>query len=98
MSEHSYLIPIFWDQPRLRDADVLREILRGGDAPLRRWILLRFLRYARVKETFAWFSLDDIRAAVPDLPARSGDRVKWTRLLEVYGAEVGGMCTVKWEE
>jgi hypothetical protein len=84
MSDDNYLIPIFWDQPRFRDAAVLREALRGGDARLRRWILLRFLRYARVKETFEWFTLRDIRNALPDLAEDSADRNKWERLLEVY--------------
>ncbi|MBI5645321.1 MAG: hypothetical protein HY962_00185 [Ignavibacteriae bacterium] len=89
MSDTNYLIPLFWDQPQFRDAEKLRQVLLSGDASLRRWILLRFLQYARVKETFVWFTLDEIREVVPDLPARSADRKKWERLLEVYGSARG---------
>ena len=85
MNDFQYLTPLFWDQPQFRDPNVLRATLENGNAQIRRWILLRFLQYARVKETFAWFSLDDIRETLDALPRQSADRTKWIRLLEVYG-------------
>ena len=83
------LAAVFWDYPELTDTGRLREYLRESSKPVRRWVLLRFLERARVADTFAYFGLDEIAAALPSLRAGTASRKKWERLLEVYGGNDG---------
>ncbi|MBL0175433.1 MAG: hypothetical protein IPP94_09255 [Ignavibacteria bacterium] len=80
------LLAVFWDYPAFAEEDALRALLsEGKDTERWHWVLMRFLERARVADTFTYFTRSDIATGVRQLPEQSPERIKWERLLVVYG-------------
>lgn len=86
----NYLNAVLWDYPKLTDPDYLREFIgTHGNESTRSWLLTRFLEYARVIDTWKYFSMREIAAHLPELELTPHARKKWKRMIEVYGNSEG---------
>jgi hypothetical protein len=86
----NYLKAAFWDYPQFTEEETIRSFLeeRKGST-LYFWLMCRFLEYARVVDTFKFFTITDIAGQLPRLKLRPYTRKKWIRLIEIYGSPSG---------
>lgn len=79
---------VFWDYPELTDEAVLSGNIREARAaPVPdtfRWYLARFLEHGRIADTIRFFSLDEIRRALPSLKISHRAAAGWTRVIDFY--------------
>jgi hypothetical protein len=84
--EMNYLKAVFWDYPTFTEEKGLRNYLQQSQGKAsRRWIMSRFLEHGRVIDTLQYFTLDEIKENLPDLKISTYIRLKWSRIIEVYG-------------
>lgn len=82
----NYLKAAFWDYPQFTEEATLRScLLERKNTSLYFWLMVRFLEYARVVDTFKFFPIDEIAGRLPKLKLRPYTLKKWTRMVEVYG-------------
>ena len=85
----NYLKAVFWDYPRLCDAEgihsALKDASRNNDIQTMRWIMSRLLERGRIKDTALFFRPEEIKDRFKDLKISPRARKRWARLLEVYG-------------
>ena len=84
----NYLKAVFWEYPQFIYDEYLSQTLKRArsqrDLGLYRWIMRRFLEYARVVDTLRFFTIDEIAENLKELRLSAYSKKKWQRLLEVY--------------
>jgi hypothetical protein len=82
----NYLKAVFWDYPTFAEEEGLRNYLQQSQGKSsRRWIMSRFLEHGRVVDTLKYFTIHEIKENLPDLKLSTYIRLKWSRIIDVYG-------------
>ena len=82
----NYLKAVFWDYPQFSDEENLKNYLKQKlDKSLYLWIISRFLEHGRVVDTLQFFTINEIKDNLPKLKLSDYTRVKWKRMIELYG-------------
>jgi hypothetical protein len=82
---NNHLKSVFWDYPHLQAEGKVKELILSKEKSSFEWVLYRFLEYARVIDTFNFFSIDEIKDNIDKLKLKDETRKKWNRLIQVYG-------------
>jgi hypothetical protein len=82
----NYLKAVFWDYPTFTEEKCLRDYLQQSQGKAaRQWIMSRFLEHGRVIDTLQYFTIHEIKENLPALKLSKYIRLKWSRIIEVYG-------------
>ena len=82
----NYLKAVFWDYPQFSNEENLKHYLKQKlDKSLYLWIISRFLEHGRVVDTLQFFTINEIKENLPILKLSDYTRVKWKRMIELYG-------------
>ena len=77
---------VFWDLPKFKDENYLREFLKEqkGKVPYY-WAMKRFLQYGRIVDTFDFFDIKEISENLDKFQLPEYTFKMWKRMGEVFG-------------